>query len=141
MQVAIKTNKGVIRVEMYTQCVPGSVSNFLNLVKDNFYDGKSVHRVVPNFVIQGGCPRGDGYGGLDYTIRSEVPQLYYEDEGYLGMASAGLHTEGTQWFITHSPAMHLSGKYTIFGKVTDGMNIVHNIEVGDIIEDVIITKL
>ncbi len=139
--VAIKTNKGVIRIEMYSHLAPGSVSNFLNLAKDDFYDGKGVHRVVPNFVIQGGCPRGDGYGGLDYTIRSEVPQLYYEEEGYLGMASAGLHTEGTQWFITHSPAMHLSGKYTIFGKVTDGMNIVHKIEVGDIIEDVIITNL
>lgn len=139
--VAIKTNKGIIRVKMYTEFAPGSVSNFLNLVKEDFYDGKTVHRVVSNFVIQAGCPRGDGYGGLDYTIRSEVPQLYYEEEGYLGMASAGLHTEGTQWFITHSPAMHLSGKYTIFGKVTDGMNVVHDIEVGDIIEDVIITKL
>ena len=139
--VAIKTAKGIIRAEMYTQYAPGSVSNFLNLAKDDFYDGKNIHRVVPNFVIQGGCPRGDGYGGLDYTIRSEVPQLYYEEEGYLGMASAGLHTEGTQWFITHSPAMHLSGKYTIFGKVIDGMDVVHDIEVGDIIEDVIITKL
>ncbi len=141
VQVAIKTEKGVIRAEMYTQHAPGSVSNFLKLAKDDFYDGKGIHRVVPNFVIQGGCPRGDGYGGLNYTIRSEVPQLYYEDEGYIGMASAGLHTEGTQWFITHSPAMHLSGKYTIFGKVTDGMNIVHSIEAGDKIEDVIITKL
>jgi cyclophilin family peptidyl-prolyl cis-trans isomerase len=139
--VAIKTEKGIIRAEMYTQHAPGSVSNFLNLAKDDFYDGKNIHRVVPNFVIQGGCPRGDGYGGLDYTIRSEVPQLYYEEEGYLGMASAGLHTEGTQWFITHSPALHLSGKYTIFGKVIDGMDVVHNIEVGDNIEDVIITKL
>jgi cyclophilin family peptidyl-prolyl cis-trans isomerase/HEAT repeat protein len=141
VQVAIKTEKGIIRAKMYTQFAPGSVSNFLNLVKDDFYDGKGIHRVVPNFVVQGGCPRGDGYGGLDYTIRSEVPQLYYEDEGYLGMASAGLHTEGTQWFITHSPAMHLNGKYTIFGKVTDGMDVVHDIEVGDKIEDVIITKL
>jgi len=141
IQVAIKTDKGVIRVEMYTQYAPGSVSNFLNLSKDDFYDGKAIHRVVPNFVIQGGCPRGDGYGGLNYTIRSEVPQLYYEEEGYIGMASAGLHTEGTQWFITHSPAMHLSGKYTIFGKVISGMDVVHNIEVGDKIEDVIITKV
>lgn len=141
VQVAIKTEKGVIRVKMYTHDAPGSVANFLSLAKDDFYDNKVLHRVVPNFVVQGGCPRGDGYGGLNYTIRSEVPQLYYEDEGYIGMASAGLHTECTQWFITHSPAMHLSGKYTIFGKVTDGMTVVHSLEVGDKIEDVIITKM
>lgn len=141
IQVAIKTNKGVIRTKMYTQEAPGSVANFLTLAKDDFYDGKTFHRVVPNFVIQGGCPRGDGYGSLDYSIRSELPQLYYDDEGFLGMASAGLHTEGTQWFVTHSPAMHLDGKYTLFGKVISGMDIVHNIEVGDKIEDVIISKL
>lgn len=141
IQVAIKTNKGVIRTKMFTQEAPGSVANFLTLANDDFYDGKTVHRVVPNFVIQAGCPRGDGYGALDYSIRSELPQMYYNDEGYLGMASAGLHTEGTQWFITHSPAMHLNGKYTIFGKVISGMDIVHNIEVGDKIEDVIISKL
>lgn len=141
IQVALKTNKGIIRTKMFAQEAPGSVANFLSLINDDFYDGKTVHRVVPNFVIQGGCPRGDGYGALDYSIRSEVPQLYYDGEGYLGMASAGLHTEGTQWFITHSPALHLNGKYTIFGKVIGGMDVVHNIEVGDKIEDVIISKL
>ena len=141
IQVALKTNKGVIRTMMYAQEAPGSVANFISLANKDFYDGKTIHRVVPNFVIQGGCPRGDGYGALDYSIRSELPQLYYDGEGYLGMASAGLHTEGTQWFITHSPAMHLDGKYTIFGKVISGMSVVHNIEVGDKIEDVIISKL
>lgn len=141
IQVAIKTNKGVIRTRMYAQEAPGSVANFISLANEDFYDGKTIHRVVPNFVIQGGCPRGDGYGALDYSIRSELPQLYYDEEGYLGMASAGLHTEGTQWFITHSPAMHLDGKYTIFGKVLSGMDVVHKIEVGDKIEDVIISKL
>ncbi|MDF1697195.1 MAG: peptidylprolyl isomerase [Saprospiraceae bacterium] len=141
IQVAIKTNKGVIRVKMYPYEAPGSVANFISLALEDFYDGKTVHRVVPNFVIQGGCPRGDGYGALDYSIRSELSQKYYDDQGYIGMASAGRHTEGTQWFITHSPAMHLNGKYTIFGKVFSGMDIVHNIEVGDKIEDVIISKL
>ena len=141
VQVAIKTNKGVIRAKMFANAAPGSVANFLTLANDDFYDGKPVHRVVPNFVVQGGCPRGDGYGGLDYSIRTEVPQLYYEEEGLLGMASAGLHTEGTQWFITHSPAMHLSGKYTIFGRVTGGMDVVHSLEVGDKVEDIIITKM
>ncbi|MEM9547029.1 MAG: peptidylprolyl isomerase [Bacteroidota bacterium] len=141
IQVALKTTKGVIRTKMYTKEAPGSVANFLSLAQDDFYDGKTVHRVVPNFVIQGGCPRGDGYGALNYSIRSELPQLYYNNEGFLGMASAGLHTEGTQWFITHSPAMHLNGKYTIFGEVIAGMDVVHKIEVGDKIEDVIISKL
>jgi len=138
--VAIKTNKGVIRTVMYASEAPGSVANFVTLAKDDFYDGKPIHRVVPNFVIQGGCPRGDGYGSLDYTIRTELPQLYYEEEGLIGMASAGLHTEGTQWFITHSPTMHLSGKYTIFGKVSDGMDVLQNIRVGDVIEDMVISK-
>jgi cyclophilin family peptidyl-prolyl cis-trans isomerase/HEAT repeat protein len=141
IQVALKTSKGVIRTKMYVLEAPGSVANFIALANADFYDGKTFHRVVPNFVIQAGCPRGDGYGALDYSIRSELPQLYYDDEGYLGMASAGLHTEGTQWFITHSPALHLNGKYTIFGKVLSGMDIVHNIQVGDKIEDVIISKL
>ncbi len=141
IQVALKTNKGVIRMRMYAQETPGSIANFIALANDDFYDDKTIHRVVPSFVIQGGCPRGDGYGALEYSIRSELPQLYFDGEGYLGMASAGLHTEGTQWFITHSPAMHLDGKFTIFGKVISGMDIVHNIEVGDKIEDVIISKL
>jgi len=141
IQVAIKTNKGVIRLMMYAQYAPGSVANFVTLANNDFYDGKTIHRVVPNFVIQGGCPRGDGYGSLDYSIRSELPQLYYNDEGFLGMASAGLHTEGTQWFITHAPALHLDGNYTIFGKVISGMDVVHKNEVGDKIEDVIVSKL
>jgi len=82
-------------------------------------------------VIQGGCPRGDGYGSLAYSIRSELPLAYYDEEGYIGMASAGNHTEGTQFFITHSPTPHLDGGYTIFGKVTEGMDAVHQMEEGD----------
>ena len=87
-------------------------------------------------MIQGGCPRGDGFGGLDYTIRSELPTSHYDQEGYIGMASAGRHTEGTQFFITHSPTPHLDGNYTLFGKVIDGMDVVHNIMVGDSIQNV-----
>lgn len=136
----IITTKGQIEVQLYRRYAPGSVSNFVNLSQSNFYDGKTIHRVVPNFVIQGGCPRGDGYGSLDYTIRSEFGPLYYNDEGYLGMASAGKDTEGTQWFITHSPTPHLDGRYTIFGKVTGGMETVHKIQPGDIIQDVRILK-
>ena len=90
-------------------------------------------------MIQTGCPRGDGFGNLDFTIRSELAGAYYNDEGYIGMASAGPHTEGTQWFITHSPTPHLDGRYTIFGKVTSGMDVVHRIGIGDTIKQITIT--
>ncbi len=135
-QVRIETKKGDIVVDLFPLDAPGSVVNFLKLAKDGYFDGKSYHRMVPNFVAQAGCSRGDGYGGLDYTIRSEVSQNYYNEAGYIGMASAGLHTEGTQWFITHAPTPHLDGRYTIFGKVSQGLEVVQNIQVGDIIETV-----
>lgn len=130
------TSRGLILVELYLQEAPGTVANFIQLVGDQFYSGKSFHRVVPNFVIQGGCPRGDGYGSLDYTIRSECSPLYYEEEGLLGMASAGKDTEGTQFFITHSPTPHLNGRYTIFGKVKKGMDVVNRVQAGDLIKEV-----
>lgn len=130
------TSAGTIMLDLYTDIAPGSVANFVQLSRDRFYNGKNFHRVVPNFVIQGGCPRGDGYGSLDYTIRSEFSPVYYGDEGYLGMASAGNHTEGTQWFITHSPTPHLDGNYTIFGRVRSGMDVVHAIQVGDEIKEI-----
>ena len=135
----VRTNKGNFTIKLFGNTTPGSVANFIDLANDDFFDNKVYHRVVSNFVIQGGCPRGDGYGSLDYSIRSELPQLYYDDEGYVGMASAGLNTEGTQWFVTHSPTLHLDGKYTIFGKVTEGMDVVHQIVEGDKIIDVIIS--
>jgi cyclophilin family peptidyl-prolyl cis-trans isomerase/HEAT repeat protein len=137
--VNIRTTKGVIKVQMYKKLTPGTVSNFVELINQGFYNQKVFHRVVPNFVIQTGCPRGDGYGSQNYSIRSELPQLYYDDQGYIGMASAGPHTESTQWFITHSPTPHLDGNYTIFGKVIDGMDVVHDITVGDKIQDIIIS--
>ena len=123
-EAVIKTSKGEIVLQFFPNKAPGSVVNFINLAKSEFFNGKTFHRVVPNFVIQGGCPRGDGYGSLDYTIRSELSDLKYKDEGYVGMASAGNHTEGVQWFITHSPIPHLDGRYTIFAKVVKGMNVV-----------------
>lgn len=136
VKVEVVTSRGTIAMDLYTQIAPGSVVNFVQLARDRFYHGKHFHRVVPNFVIQGGCPRGDGYGGLDYSIRSELPALYYMEEGLLGMASAGNHTECTQWFITHSPTPHLDGNYTIFGKVTRGLDVLHKIQVGDVITEV-----
>ena len=138
-RVVMKTSKGNITIKLFPDHAPGSVANFLGLCQSDYYDGKVFHRVVPNFVIQGGCPIGDGFGALDYTIRSELGPKYYDDEGYIGMASAGNHTEGVQFFITHSPTPHLDGRYTIFGKVTDGMDVVHDIQVGDKIIDAILT--
>ena len=132
----ISTDKGDIVLKFFYKDAPGSVGNFLKLANDGFYDGKVFHRIVPNFVAQGGCPRGDGYGGLDYSIRSEFTTLKYEDEGYVGMASAGKDTEGVQFFITHSPTPHLDGKYTIFAKVIKGMDVVNKLLVGDKIKTV-----
>ena len=136
----IITPKGQIKIQLMTSHAPGSVSNFVALSESNYYKGKYFHRVVPNFVVQSGCSRGDGYGGLDYTIRTELGPKYYDSPGYIGMASAGLDTEGTQWFITQSATPHLDGRYTIFGKVMEGMEVVHSIEVGDVIQDVRIMK-
>ncbi len=137
-RVIIRTSRGDITMRLLPDIAPGSCVNFVRLAKDGFYDGKNFHRVVPNFVIQGGCPRGDGYGSLDYTIRSELPMVYYDREGLVGMASAGNHTEGVQFFITHAPAPHLDGNYTIFGRVIEGMDVVHDIRPGDVINRVIV---
>ena len=137
-EAKVQTNRGVFNMRFYKNEAPGSAANFIKLAKDGFFDGKPFHRVVSNFVIQGGCPRGDGYGSLDYTIRSELSQLSYDKEGYVGMASAGNHTECTQWFVTHSPTLHLDGNYTIFAHITSGMDIVHKIEPGDVIEKILI---
>lgn len=135
-RAVIVTRKGKITLRFFLDKTPASVGNFLRLAKTGYYDNKSFHRVVPNFVIQDGCHRGDGFGGEDFSIRSELPLMYYDKAGYIGMASAGKDTEGTQWFITHSPTPHLDGKYTIFGEVVEGIDIVHKIAVGDMIERV-----
>lgn len=129
-KVVIETTKGKIVMQLFIEEAPGSVVNFVKLVNDKYYDGKFFHRVVPNFVIQTGCDRGDGFGSLDYSIRSEFSRRKYKT-GSVGMASAGKDTEGVQWFITHSPTPHLDGKYTIFAEVVEGMEVVHKIEVGD----------
>ncbi|KAI9550585.1 peptidyl-prolyl cis-trans isomerase [Daphnia sinensis] len=132
----IKTSKGEIKLKLLVRNAPISVANFVSLARTGFFNNKVFHRVVPNFVIQTGCPRGDGYGSLDYTISSELTPMHYDTEGYVGMASAGNHTECSQWFITHSPTIHLDPNYTIFAKVIEGMDVVHKMTVGDIVEGV-----
>lgn len=138
-RVLIETVKGDIVIQLLVEEAPGSVANFVQLVNSQYFDTKNFHRVVPNFVIQGGCNRGDGWGSEDYSIRSEFSMRRYAD-GSVGMASAGKDTEGTQWFITHSPTPHLDGRYTIFAIVTEGMNVVHSMEVGDGIISVAVVK-
>jgi len=136
--IIIKTNKGDINIELLPDVAPFTVMNFLKLAEKNYYDSTIFHRVVSNFVIQGGDPTGTGFGGPGYSIRSEFSPLTYET-GMVGMASSGKDTEGSQFFITHSATPHLDGKYTIFGKVTDGMDVVDKIMMGDYIEDIIIS--
>ena len=126
----ISTTKGDIVVRLFVEDAPGSVANFVSLINTRYYEGNFVHRVVPNFVVQAGCKRGDGYGSEDYSVRSEFSRIRYTT-GSLGMASAGKDTEGTQWFITHSATPHLDGAYSIFGEVATGMDVVHSLEVGD----------
>jgi cyclophilin family peptidyl-prolyl cis-trans isomerase len=138
--VSLLTSRGNIDILLFKNAAPGSVCNFIRLIQADYYQNKIFHRIEPNFVIQGGCNRGDGYGSLDWSIRTETPPLYYDQEGLVGMASIGRHTESQQFFITHSAAMHLDGKYTIMGKVISGMEVVHKMKAGDKIEDVIIRK-
>ncbi len=134
----VKTPHGTIKMQLLTRNAPISVANFVSLARSGFFNGKIFHRVVPNFVIQTGCPRGDGYGSLDFTIPSELTPMHYDSEGYVGMASAGNHTECSQWFITQSPTPHLDPNYTIFAKVVEGMDVVQMMEVGDAVESVTI---
>ncbi|MDQ3019804.1 MAG: peptidylprolyl isomerase [Bacteroidota bacterium] len=133
--VTLNTNKGEIKIELLPDAAPFTVMNFLKLAEKNFYDGTIFHRVVSNFVIQGGDPTGTGYGGPGYSIRSEFNPLTYE-RGMVGMASSGKDTEGSQFFITHSSTPHLDARYTIFGKVVEGMDIVDEIMIGDYIENI-----
>jgi cyclophilin family peptidyl-prolyl cis-trans isomerase len=128
-QIEIHTDAGIIRAELWVNDAPGTVSNFIHLIQDSFYTNKRLHRVVPGFVIQDGCPRGDGYGSRMETIRSEFSRRNF-DEGVLGMASAGPDTESCQWFITHTRTPHLNGRYTAFGNVVDGMEVVHKLGIG-----------
>jgi len=129
-KVEFETSKGKFTIELNKQAAPITVLSFVQLVQKKFYNGLTFHRVVPCFVIQGGDPRGDGWGGPGYTLHTEIYPLQF-DEGSCGMASAGKDTEGSQFFITQVPVPHLDGRYTQFGKVVSGMDVVNTIMVGD----------
>ena len=131
----IHTKKGDIRIELFSEDAPMTVDNFIRLARSGFYDGLAFGRVVPNFVIQGGDPRGDQNGGPGYQIRDEINLRRYVT-GSVGMALSGKDTGGSQFFVTHSPQPHLDGGYTIFGQVTEGMEVVNRIARGDKIEKI-----
>ncbi len=136
LQVVIQTGRGDIFAEFYKDAAPFTVMAIVKLATQrSYYRGSTFHRVVPNFVSQGGCPRGDGWGGPGFSLRSEFSLLHYE-EGTIGIASAGKDTEGSQFFITHSPQPHLDGRYTIVGRVLEGMQIVRAIQKDDRIFDI-----
>lgn len=131
LTIQLETTQGIITMQWLTRHAPASVWNISQLVESKFYDGKYFHRVVPDFVIQGGCPRGDGWGALDWTQRSEVSNELKYVRGTVGLASSGKDTEGVQFFITHCATPHLEGNYTIIGYVSKGMDVVNKIKEGD----------
>ena len=135
----MKTEKGDIRIEFFDEDAPDTVKNFKNLIQDGFYDGLNFHRVIPNFVIQGGCPNGTGTGGPGYHIPCEINTQKHLT-GSLSMAHAGKDTGGSQFFICHSPQPHLDGVHTVFGKTPD-MDVVNSIEPGDTIISVGVDEL
>ena len=128
----MQTNKGLIELALFPQHAPKTVNNFVFLARAGFYDGVKFHRVISNFVIQGGDPTGTGSGGPGYRFEDELKNnpLIHET-GTLSMANAGPNTNGSQFFITHSPQPHLNGRHTVFGQVTNGMDVVNAIRQGD----------
>jgi peptidyl-prolyl cis-trans isomerase B (cyclophilin B) len=143
MKVAtITTNKGDIRLELFEDKVPKTVANFEKLTKDGYYDGLKFHRVIEDFMVQTGCPKGTGTGGPGYTFADEFHKdLKHDKPGILSMANAGPNTNGSQFFITHVPTPWLDGKHSVFGRVLDDcQKVVDAIEQGDKMEKVVITE-
>lgn len=144
MQVAeIHTKKGVMKIKFFEKDAPKAVTNFIELASHNFYDGLTFHRVIPDFVIQGGCPKGTGAGGPGHTIPCELDgDNQFHERGVLSMAHAGRNTGGSQFFICHSRknTAHLDRHHTVFGKVYEGLEVIDAIREGDVMEKVVITE-
>ncbi|SDD23251.1 peptidyl-prolyl cis-trans isomerase B (cyclophilin B) [Algoriphagus faecimaris] len=139
----IITEKGTMKVEFFEKDTPNTVKNFVDLSEKGFYDGLTFHRVIPNFVIQGGCPKGDGTGGPGYKIDCELTgENQYHEKGVLSMAHAGRNTGGSQFFICHNRenTQHLDRKHTAFGKVVEGLEVIDQIRPGDKIEKIVISE-
>lgn len=143
MKVAtFTTDKGEIRLELFADKTPNTVANFEKLAGEGFYDGLIFHRVIEDFMVQGGCPQGTGTGGPGYTFEDEFhAELKHDSPGVLSMANAGPNTNGSQFFITHVPCPWLDGKHSVFGKVLgDGQKVVDSIEQGDKIQKLEISE-
>ena len=139
----ISTEKGDMKAELYEKETPIAVANFIKLAESRFYDGLTFHRVIPDFVIQGGCPKGDGTGGPGYTIKCETDaERQYHDRGVLSMAHRGKDTGGSQFFICHTRrnTQHLDGVHTCFGCVTEGLDVIDDIRQGDLILSISIVE-
>lgn len=139
--VTIKTTKGDIKLKLFSDLAPVTVASFINLVGRGFYNGLKFHRVIENFMIQGGCPKGTGTGGPGYRFEDEcTSKLKHDRSGILSMANAGPGTNGSQFFITHVPTPWLDGKHTVFGSVIDeaDQKVVNTIRQGDVIESITI---
>ncbi|MDW3648562.1 MAG: peptidylprolyl isomerase [Bacteroidia bacterium] len=139
----IVTAKGTMKVEFYDKDAPNTVANFLKLSKEGFYDGLTFHRVIPDFVIQGGCPNGTGTGGPGYKIDCELEgDNQFHDRGVLSMAHAGRNTGGSQFFVCHNRqnVAHLDRNHTCFGKVVEGQEVIDAIRAGDKIEKIVVTE-
>jgi len=130
------TSRGPVRLELYPDKAPLTVANFVNLARRGFYDGLNFHRVIPDFMVQGGCPQGTGTGGPGYKFEDETTNGVRHERGVLSMANAGPNTNGSQFFITHVATPWLDGKHTVFGKVVEGMDIVDKVAQGDLIKSV-----
>jgi len=141
LTAVITTGRGEIRVSLHEKETPATVANFANLAKRGYYDNLTFHRVIPDFMIQGGCPRGDGRGGPGYTFEDECrSDLAHDGPGVLSMANAGPGTNGSQFFITHVPTPWLDGKHSVFGRVIEGQDVVDAIRGGDLMEKVTVTE-
>ncbi|MHC4202366.1 MAG: peptidylprolyl isomerase [Planctomycetota bacterium] len=138
--VTIKTAKGDMTIELFEDDAPNTVANFISLIEKGFYDGLMFHRVIPNFMIQGGDPTGTGRGGPGYRFADEISTRKHSGPGVLSMANAGPNTNGSQFFITHRATGHLDGKHTVFGRVTKGKDVVNRIARGDRMAKVTIVR-
>ncbi len=139
INITIKTNKGDIDITMFADQTPVTCASFLNLAKSGFYNGVSFHRVISDFMIQGGDPTGTGRGGPGYRFADEFDRsLRHTKAGILSMANAGPGTNGSQFFITHGPTPHLDGRHSVFGEVTKGQDVVNAIRQGDKIESIVV---
>jgi peptidyl-prolyl cis-trans isomerase B (cyclophilin B) len=140
-RVGMETDRGTIELELFPGHAPVTVNSFLFLVREGFYDGVTFHRVIPDFMIQGGDPTGTGRGGPGYRFPDELAgNPLRHERGVMSMANAGPDTNGSQFFITHLPQPHLDGKHTVFGRVTGGMDVVDSIRQGDVIRSITVRE-